>query len=217
MTVPLAVGGSSPLWPLPDDPIATSVRVSRQFGAPRTDRESGRERYHLAVDLGSARGRRVVAPEDGRVIRAQTFYTTNAGIPTWAVLLALDSGPVVVLGELEPDSIAVAAGQRVARGELVGRVGATDMLHLGTLAPGSTQTAKWWVGDPPPPSVTDPTAWVSSMVDASEPGRLPWRPTLPDWLPRPAPAPTPAPATAGGGGLAVVALLALAAWSWGQA
>jgi murein DD-endopeptidase MepM/ murein hydrolase activator NlpD len=206
----MAIGDPAPAWPLPHDARPRSIRASRRFGASRVDRKTGLPRYHAAIDLGSAHGHPVVAPEAGVVAKLQTFL----GPENHALLLQTDTGPVLLLGELDPTSWRVAEGERVVKGQWVGNVGTTNLLHFGAFTKGTRATSQWFVGDPPPPSLLDPTAYVDAMLATPAPS-----PTPPAPMPAPSPSPTPSPGPpvgAGDGAPLLALLLVGLAWGWEQ-
>jgi murein DD-endopeptidase MepM/ murein hydrolase activator NlpD len=173
MTVPYAIGSALARWPLPWTKPNADVRDSREFGAPR---KKG-QRVHTGIDLGSQQGEPVIAPEAGVIVRIQG-PTWVGEIPSSAVLLATDTGIVIVLGEVDPTTVRVAKGERVKAGTPIGEVGVTKMLHFETYTGGTTQTAQWLAGNPPPTNLLDPTAYlqVAATVSTGKPV-----PQLPSW------------------------------------
>jgi murein DD-endopeptidase MepM/ murein hydrolase activator NlpD len=167
--VPFA-GGGQPIWPLhPDSQHPQRYTVSykgaddRWYGrASRAFMASRDSRYHAGVDLFANAGDLVVAPEDGVVVGRQPFLNG-----TGAMLVALDSGPVVLLGETKmggADEFDVDVGTRVQRGQPLTRVGLTNagshMLHLETYAAGTTHNFPWYKSRPRPPQLLDPSEWL---------------------------------------------------------
>lgn len=168
--VPFA-GGGRPIWPIhpqSDNPSKWVIsykdvtgkwhgRASRSFMANRD------ERYHVGVDLFADANDIVVAPEAGEVVGRQGFYHG-----TGAMLLELDSGIVVLLGEVKmggaeefgTDKI----GTRVQQGQPLTRVGlmsgGSHMLHLETYSAGTRQNVPWYKNRPRPASILDPTQWL---------------------------------------------------------
>jgi murein DD-endopeptidase MepM/ murein hydrolase activator NlpD len=227
VTVPFAAGDPRPAWPLPATAPSVDVRDSREFGAPRRHGQ----RVHVGLDLGSTQGEPVIATEAGRVVAIQG--PTWAGeTPSAAVLIETDTGIVVALCEVEPSTVRVAKGDRVAKGQRIGEVGPTRMLHLETYRAGTRSTAQWWAGSPPPAELLDPTAYVQAAATAAgQPladlpswtairdavaskaaSFWPWTPSEPTFEPMPAPAPAPAAADGGGAGVGLLVVLALVAW-----
>lgn len=216
MMPPMAYGDPSPVWPLPLDAPPRVIRESRQFMTTRVDKKTGKLRWHIAVDLGSEKGRPVLAPESGTVVALQTFYGPGAH----ALLLAADTtGVVLLLGELDPNTWQVAEGEHVEKGRWVGNVGSTGHLHFGAFAKGTRKTVQWFVGDPPPPEVLDPTDYVDRMIASGRGDGATWHQNSggsssggATWHPPPPPS-----STADGGGLVALLLLGAAAWAWGDA
>jgi murein DD-endopeptidase MepM/ murein hydrolase activator NlpD len=85
--------------------------------------------FHGGVDFASPAGTPVVAPADGIVRLAES-------LPLSGNAVLMDHGLGVVSSYLHLSEIAVRAGQRIIKGELVGRVGSTGLatgphLHWG--------------------------------------------------------------------------------------
>lgn len=157
--VPFATGSSSPAWPLPS---SSSRSVSADFGDPRPSRrDEGEEptRHHAGEDLRAPAGTVVVATEPGRVVFVDLDWGSAAN-HTAMVLVALDSGIVINLGELDPKSVRVAKGDRVDRGEQIGKVGNTAQLHFETYRAGTTRSHQWTWGAAPPAQLLDPTEYL---------------------------------------------------------
>lgn len=138
---------------------------------------------------------------------------------TDAVVLRGDSGLVIVLGELDPDTIAVRRGEHVGRGQTIGYVGELGMLHLETYARGSSNR-RWRVGEPPPDALRDPAPYLQRAAGQDPtPQAPPTRPSPPPEPPRPLPeSPLPEldppelpPAASGSAAPLVLALLLLGA------
>lgn len=160
----MATGAQSPVWPLPD-----VTRKRWTFGASRA---SG-SRRHAGVDLYAPRGSVVLSPESGMVVAAQRFNGPHA----YALLIALDSGPVVLLGEVEPHSwneFESGPGARVEAGQPVARVGinpgGSQMLHLEMYTSGTTRNQRWYTGSLPPVALLNPTQYLKSAgaLDADQ-------------------------------------------------
>lgn len=154
--VPMATGVQSPVWPLPD-----VTRKRWTFGASR----SQGKRRHAGVDLYAVRGSVVLAPEAGLVIRSQRFNGPRAH----ALLIQLDSGPVVLLGEVEPGSwlkYNAGPGARVQAGQPVADVGINprgdQMLHYEMYTPGTRKNHRWYTGQQPPANLLNPTQYLKS-------------------------------------------------------
>jgi murein DD-endopeptidase MepM/ murein hydrolase activator NlpD len=164
--IPFAAGDPSPAWPVPETSSREGiVRASRMFGA----RRSGGETVHTGIDIGHRAGEPVVATEAGEVIRIQG-PTWAGDTPSSAVLIATDSGIVINLGEVDPNTLRVHKGSRVEKGQRVGDVSPTTMLHIETYRKGTTQTHRWLAGDPPPPELLDPSKYVMRAAGVKIPG-----------------------------------------------
>jgi hypothetical protein len=169
--VPMAEGGSDPLWPMP--------KVTPKFatwslggGRPSSCAVDKCERWHAGVDLTSAPDKAlVVAPEDGTIAALDKGWTEG----TRAIFFVTDSGLFLVLGGVIAGSHKEwgrKVGAKVARGGELGRiVGSYGMLHFETYAatPGRTANSRWWQDDPPPEGLLNPANYVERMVgkDAS--------------------------------------------------
>jgi murein DD-endopeptidase MepM/ murein hydrolase activator NlpD len=186
-------------------------RFVPDFGAPR--KTKGRARFHVGEDLDGEPGDVVRSMEAGTVTATQTFAGPNAH----AILVLGDSGTTVLYGEVDPASwveLGIRVGGRVERCQPIARIGinkwGSSMLHLETYAGRVRQNQRWFVGDPAPPALRNPRAYLERAAAAPDaptpptPGPPPPRPA-----PRPPPPPRPQPAKNGSGWL-VLALVALA-------
>jgi murein DD-endopeptidase MepM/ murein hydrolase activator NlpD len=177
--VPFAPASASAIWPV--TAASTNRRKwevpyrdttgkwhgnsSRAFKAVR----SGGDRFHAGADLYANAGDYVLAPDDGVVVGRQPFLNG-----TGAMLIELDSGVVVLLGETKmggAEEVArelgqpvAAEGVRVKRGQAVTKVGLTNngshMLHVETYRSGTTKNHPWYQGRPAPPELYDPTEFL---------------------------------------------------------
>jgi hypothetical protein len=126
-------------WPV-------SGKVTTGFGLARTI--NGAIQYrHRGLDISGAAGSPVFAPAAGivRLVR-QDFKLHGKTI-------VLDHGQGVGSIYLHLSEILVKEGQRVARGELIGRVGATGAatgphLHWGTYVAGESVDPRFWINLP---------------------------------------------------------------------
>lgn len=117
------------LYPLPIKATADYHTGARRFGSSR----SGGKRRHAGIDLYAPTGTLVRAMTDGVVLIVQDFYCQTSQI-------VVDHGTFIArYGEVDPNrkNTFVEAGQRVKRGDPLGRVGhlvgikvPSDMLHL---------------------------------------------------------------------------------------
>lgn len=102
--------------------VATATQVpsrpSRRFGGARADAP------HKGVDLYAPRGEEVRAPAAGVVQHAHTTYFPGFGLYGRVVVVALDRGGELLVAHLE--DVRVRAGERVARGTVLGTVGDTE-------------------------------------------------------------------------------------------
>lgn len=169
LAIPPAVGGPAPAWPLPG-----YRKFSRQsFGGNRPWNSPNPERYHAGVDIHCPRGSVVVAAEDGTVVRSQG-WRSRKGFPdrtTKALLLQLDTGPVLVYGALIPDSwraYGVSVGSRVRRGQPLGQVGTypngDTMLHFEARKQGATKADPWYVSDDSPSNLLNVTPYLEQAA-----------------------------------------------------
>jgi murein DD-endopeptidase MepM/ murein hydrolase activator NlpD len=173
--------GGSPVWP-----IAASSSAPRKYEVPYKDtsghwhgnaarafKASRDSRFHAGVDLYANGNDVLVAPEDGVVVARQTFLHG-----TGAILIQLDSGIVVLLGETKmggAEEFGVGVGTRVRAGQPVTRVGVTTngshMLHLETYRQGTTKNYPWYKDKPLPSRLLDPTNWLL-VAKAGVPGQI---------------------------------------------
>lgn len=111
-------------------------RISGLFGAQRIYRGQPGS-YHSGLDIAAARGTPFTAPADGVVVLASAEEFTLEGR-----LLIVDHGQGLTSAFLHADSLAVAEGQRVRQGQVLGTVGATGRatgphLHWGLVWQGA--------------------------------------------------------------------------------
>ena len=172
-SVPFALGGENSLWPIETD-NKRKVRVSykdvrgkfhgkwgRHFGTLRKGKKGTRR--HAGIDLFADVGDTVQAMEEGQVLAMLPF---TAG--TWAIYVLHDDH-IVNYGELQKGSwktFGVKTGQTVAKGQRLGTVGSTKMLHLETMKPETTirqirdGDLQWWRGSAAPEELLDPTQYL---------------------------------------------------------
>ena len=91
--------------------------VTSGFG-PRSHPISGGTRLHAGVDFGASSGTPIRASEAGTVVMAGW----NGGYGNWTLI---DHGGGLATGYGHQSSISVSRGQRVSRGDVIGRVGST--------------------------------------------------------------------------------------------
>ena len=98
------------IWPV-------NGSIGSGFG-PRIHPISGGSRMHTGVDIGASSGTPIKAADDGVVVMAGP----NGGYGNWTLI---DHGGGLATGYGHQSSIGVSRGQRVSRGEVIGRVGST--------------------------------------------------------------------------------------------
>jgi len=166
MPIEFAVGSTSPVWPLP-----AVTRRRWTFGAPRGG--GALARRHAGVDLYAPRGSVVLAPEAGKIVAIQPFNGPKAV----AMLIQTDTGPVILLGEIEPnswDEFGLSRGSRVRAGQEVARVGinpgGSQMLHFEMYRQGTTRNHSWPSINPPPGQLLNPERYLKTAkaLDASQ-------------------------------------------------
>lgn len=154
-----------PVWPLPTEPKKVATYGGKAFGAKR--RTGDRERHHVGVDLPAQRGAPVVAMAPGRLIATQGFNGPNAV----AILEQTDEGPVILYGEVAPDSwskLGLSVGSRVEAGQHIADVGVnpggSTMLHLEMYTKGTKRNARWYADEPTPSNLYDPTEYLATAA-----------------------------------------------------
>ena len=98
-------------WPL------ASIRVTSPWGAQR-QLNGTLQRPHYGIDLGAATGTAIRAPAPGLVIIAESDMYFEGG------MVAIDHGQGLITTYLHMSRVDVRAGQRLARGDQLGAVGA---------------------------------------------------------------------------------------------
>jgi murein DD-endopeptidase MepM/ murein hydrolase activator NlpD len=106
----LRLAAAPNLWPV-------QGRVSGSFGE-RIDPFNGEGAFHSGVDISSFYGDKVFAPADGMVVFADTM-------PGYGRLMTIDHGHGISTRFGHLAGFAVASGQRVHRGDVIGYVGQT--------------------------------------------------------------------------------------------
>ncbi|MBX3477796.1 MAG: M23 family metallopeptidase [Brevundimonas sp.] len=99
-------------WPL------DAYRITSAWGSQRVLNGTP-ARPHYGVDLAAPQGTAIKAPADGRVALARTGLHFEGG------LTLIDHGQGLITAYLHQSRIDVETGQRVARGQAIGRVGMT--------------------------------------------------------------------------------------------
>ena len=100
------------IWPL------ETYRISSLWGAQRILNGTP-ARPHYGIDLAAPAGTMIRAPAAGRVTLARTGMHFEGG------LVLIDHGQGLITAYLHQSRLDVTEGQRVARGDTLGRVGAT--------------------------------------------------------------------------------------------
>jgi len=123
------------MWPV-NGPVTSG------FG-PRTHPISGGTRIHNGVDIGASSGTPIKAADTGTVVMAGS----NGGYGNWTLI---DHGGGLATGYAHQSSIGVRVGQRVTRGEVIGRVGSTGAstgphLHWEVRVNGNPVNPMGWV------------------------------------------------------------------------
>lgn len=155
-------------------PLAYPATETLPYEAAHPGAFGARRRYdvHTGVDLYAQVAEDVFACEDGAVVTVEDFTGPKAGSSWWhdtqAILVEGETG-VILYGEVVP---LVKVGERVVRGQLIGRVARvlrTDkgrplsMLHVELYTHGTRASVVWSLGGDRPNQLRDPTfllAWA---------------------------------------------------------
>lgn len=100
------------VWPL------ETFRVSSRWGSQRVLNGTP-ARPHYGIDLAAPQGTSIRAPTDGRVTFARPGMHFEGG------LVLIDHGQGLITAYLHQSAITAVVGQRIRRGETIGRVGMT--------------------------------------------------------------------------------------------
>lgn len=137
-------------WKLPFDyPVYSSV--SSYFGARRSYGGSYNS-YHSGVDFRASTGVPVKTPAGGTVIMAEALTVRGNAV-------IIDHGWGVLTGYWHLSKFDVEVGQRVEKGQIIGRVGNTG------LSTGSHLHWQLWVDGKP----VDPLQWTGEFYDFPDP------------------------------------------------
>lgn len=110
-----------PLWEgLFGVPLRDHLRVTSAFGTRRSYSGGPPTSYHEGLDYGAAAGTSVLAAAAGRVALAEELTVRGNAV-------IIDHGLGVYSGYYHLSEIAVKAGQKVERGDLIGKVGSTGL------------------------------------------------------------------------------------------
>lgn len=144
-----------PLW---SEPFVLPLegRGTSGFGSPRRYAPGGRVSYHYGADIAAPSGTPIVATNAGEVV-VSDFFPIKGG------LVILDHGAGVTSLYFHQSLMHVAAGQRVARGDVIGEVGSTGLssgphLHWEIRVDGVPTNPLAWVGTLLPGAPTDAAA-----------------------------------------------------------
>lgn len=123
-------------------PPVPGVVLSR-FGVTRKRTGQDKIQFHRGIDLAARRGAPVVSPADGLVILTKEFNFHGR-----TVLLSHGQGVCSIY--LHLDEIAINEGDRVRRGQVLGRVGSTGFasgphLHWGVYVEGHPVDPEQWL------------------------------------------------------------------------
>lgn len=137
----------------PDFSICDGGGIS--FGGDRTSKG----RYHAGIDLLMPEGTPVKAIKDGKVVAIMPFCTYCSAVN---YLLLVDHGDYVAnYGEVIPE---VSIGQEVKSGQRIATVSGVGMCHFELYKPGTTTNYRWYVGQPKPDQLLDPTEFLKSLL-----------------------------------------------------
>jgi murein DD-endopeptidase MepM/ murein hydrolase activator NlpD len=109
---PAPAQGGHAAWPAPGSQVITSAFGSRIHPILKVPKE------HTGVDIGAPEGAEAVAVLGGRVIAV-------AALPAYGQIVVIDHGGRLATVYAHLSAVGVREGDRVERGEPVGRVGST--------------------------------------------------------------------------------------------
>ena len=126
---PVNLGNISFIWPCP-----SSSRITSQFG-DRSSPTEGASTNHKGVDIGASSGSDILAAAAGTV--TISTYSVSAGN-----YIMIDHGGGVSTVYMHCSSLLVSAGEKVAQGQVIAKVGSTGYstgphLHFGVRANGA--------------------------------------------------------------------------------
>ncbi len=124
-------------------PINSYLEISSTFGARRSYNGGPYRTYHEGVDFAAYGGTPVLAPADGTVVVAEFLYVRGGAV-------IIDHGLGIYTGFYHMSSLAVAPGELVTPGQVVGEVGTTGLstgnhLHWDLLVDGIWVDAQAWL------------------------------------------------------------------------
>ncbi|GJM41307.1 MAG: hypothetical protein DHS20C20_15890 [Ardenticatenaceae bacterium] len=124
-------------------PISNYLEISSPFGVRRSYNGGPYRSYHEGVDFAAYGGTPVLAPAAGTVVVAEFLYVRGGAV-------ILDHGLGIYTGFYHLSSLAVAPGDVVTPGQIVGEVGTTGLstgnhLHWDLLVDGIWVDAQGWL------------------------------------------------------------------------
>ncbi|MBK8901859.1 MAG: peptidoglycan DD-metalloendopeptidase family protein [Anaerolineaceae bacterium] len=124
-------------------PINSYLTISSTFGARRSYNGGPYRSYHEGVDFAAYGGTPVLAPASGTVVVAEFLYVRGGAV-------IIDHGLGIYTGFYHMSSLAVAPGDVVSPGQIVGEVGTTGLstgnhLHWDLLVDGIWVDAQAWL------------------------------------------------------------------------
>ena len=124
-------------------PIDSYLEISSTFGARRSYNGGPYRTYHEGVDFAAYGGTPVLAPAGGTVVVAEMLFVRGGAV-------IIDHGLGIYSGFYHMSSIAVAPGDVVTPGQIVGEVGTTGLstgnhLHWDLLVDGIWVDAQAWL------------------------------------------------------------------------
>ncbi|MCA9925568.1 MAG: M23 family metallopeptidase, partial [Anaerolineales bacterium] len=110
-----------PQWDAPFHlPIDSYLSITSDFGARRSYNGGPYSTYHEGVDFAAYGGTPVTAPAAGTVVIAETLFVRGGAV-------IVDHGLGIYSGYYHMADVAVAPGQIVVPGQLLGEVGTTGL------------------------------------------------------------------------------------------
>ena len=124
-------------------PIDSFLEISSEFGARRSYNGGPYRTYHEGVDFSAYGGTPVLAPANGTVVIAEQLFVRGGTV-------IIDHGLGIYTGVYHMSSVAVAPGDVVQTGQLVGEVGTTGLstgnhLHWDLLVDATWVDAQAWL------------------------------------------------------------------------